>query len=158
MDVVINLLKTNFAVLITGLFAVLFFIDKVWDIISTYKKKLRIKTGKEQDQESIDKRIKVLEEHDSWQYTELLKMSKGIESISDRLIEKEINDWRYEILDMASAISTGRSYSKEQYDHVIAIHAKYEELLKELGRTNGQVDASMEVILETYKEKKKNGF
>ena len=158
MDVVINLLKTNFAVLITGLFAVLFFIDKVWDIISTYKNKLRIKTGKEQDQESIDKRIKVLEEHDSWQYTELLKMSKGIESISDRLIEKEINDWRYEILDMASAISTGRSYSKEQYDHVIAIHAKYEELLKELGRTNGQVDASMEVILETYKEKLKNGF
>ena len=158
MDVVINLLKTNFAVLITGLFAVLFFIDKVWDIISTYKKKLRIKTGKEQGQESIDKRIKVLEEHDSWQYTELLKMSKGIESISDRLIEKEINDWRYEILDMASAISTGRSYSKEQYDHVIAIHAKYEELLKELGRTNGQVDASMEVILETYKEKLKNGF
>ena len=158
MDVVINLLKTNFAVLITGLFAVLFFIDKVWDIISTYKKKLRIKTGKEQDQESIDKRIKVLEEHDNWQYTELLKMSKGIESISDRLIEKEINDWRYEILDMASAISTGRSYSKEQYDHVIAIHAKYEELLKELGRTNRQVDASMEVILETYKEKLKNGF
>lgn len=158
MDVVINLLKTNFAVLITGLFAVLFFIDKVWDIISTYKKKLRIKTGKEQDQESIDKRIKVLEEHDSWQYTELLKMSKGIESISDRLIEKEINDWRYEILDMASAISTGRAYSKEQYDHVIAIHACYEELLEELGRTNGQVDASMEVILETYKEKLKNGF
>lgn len=158
MDVILDFLKTDFVVLVTGLFAVLFFVDKVWDIISTYKKKLRIKTGKEQDQDSINKRIKVLEEHDNWQYTELLKMSKGIENISDRLIEKEINDWRYEILDMASAISTGRAYSKEQYDHVIAIHAKYEELLKELGRTNGQVDASMEVILDTYKEKLKNGF
>ena len=41
--IILLLFSNNF-----NLFAVLFFIDKVWDIISTYKKKLRIKTGKEQ--------------------------------------------------------------------------------------------------------------
>lgn len=81
-----------------------------------------------------------------------------LEKLTLIMQDKNINDWRYEILDMASAISEGRRYSKEQYEHVLDIHTKYEELLKSLGRKNGQVDVSMEVIIDTYKEKLKNGF
>ena len=85
-------------------------------------------------------------------------IKEDLEKLTLIIQDKNINDWRYEILDMASAISSGRRYSKEQYDHVIDIHGRYENLLKSLGRTNGQVDASMEVIMESYKEKRKNGF
>ena len=85
-------------------------------------------------------------------------IKEDLEKLTLIIQDKNINDWRYEILDMASAISSGRKYSKEQYDHVIDIHGRYEDLLKSLGRTNGQVDASMEVIMESYKEKLKNGF
>ena len=85
-------------------------------------------------------------------------IKEDLEKLTLIIQDKNINDWRYEILDMASAISSGRRYSKEQYDHVIDIHGRYENLLKSLGRTNGQVDASMEVIMESYKEKLKNGF
>ena len=85
-------------------------------------------------------------------------IKEDLEKLTLIIQDKNINDWRYEILDMASAISSGRRYSKEQYDHVIDIHGRYEDLLKSLGRTNGQVDASMEVIMESYKEKLKNGF
>ena len=85
-------------------------------------------------------------------------IKEDLEKLTLIIQDKNINDWRYEILDMASAISSGRKYSKEQYEHVIDIYGRYEDLLKSLGRTNGQVDVSMEVIMESYKEKLKNGF
>ena len=103
--------------------------------------------------------LRVKQEEDTKQSIRHDRMIKeDLEKLTLIIQDKNINDWRYEILDMASAISSGRRYSKEQYDHVIDIHGRYEDLLKSLGRTNGQVDASMEVIIESYKEKLKNGF
>ena len=103
--------------------------------------------------------LRVKQEEDTKQSIRHDKMIKeDLEKLTLIIQDKNINDWRYEILDMASAISSGRKYSKEQYDHVIDIHGRYEDLLESLGRTNGQVDASMEVIMESYKEKLKNGF
>lgn len=103
--------------------------------------------------------LRVKQEEDTKQSIIHDRMIKeDLEKLTLIIQDKNINDWRYEILDMASAISSGRRYSKEQYDHVIDIHGRYENLLKSLGRTNGQVDASMEVIMESYKEKLKNGF
>ena len=103
--------------------------------------------------------LRAKQEEDTKQSIRHDKMIKeDLEKLTLIIQDKNINDWRYEILDMASAISSGRRYSKEQYDHVIDIHGRYENLLKSLGRTNGQVDASMEVIMESYKEKLKNGF
>lgn len=103
--------------------------------------------------------LRVKQEEDTKQSIRHDKMIKeDLEKLTLIIQDKNINDWRYEILDMASAISSGRRYSKEQYEHVIDIYGRYEDLLKSLGRTNGQVDVSMEVIMESYKEKLKNGF
>ena len=85
-------------------------------------------------------------------------IKSDLENIKHLVYDQIISSWRFEILDMASAISLGRRYSKEQYDHIIEIHEKYESLLTSIGQTNGMVDASMEVIMETYKERLKNGF
>lgn len=114
---------------------------------------LLIKTAKSLNE------LRVKQEEDTEQSIRHDKMIKeDLEKLTLIIQDKNINDWRYEILDMASAISSGRKYSKEQYDHVIDIHGRYEDLLKSLGRTNGQVNVSMEVIMESYKEKLKNGF
>lgn len=103
--------------------------------------------------------LRVKQEEDTKQSIRHDRMIKeDLEKLTLIIQDKNINDWRYEILDMASAISSGRKYSKEQYEHVIDIYGRYEDLLKSLGRTNGQVDVSMEVIMESYKEKLKNGF
>ena len=103
--------------------------------------------------------LRVKQEEDTKQSIRHDKMIKeDLEKLTLIIQDKNINDWRYEILDMASAISSGRRYSKEQYDHVIDIHGRYENLLKSLGRTNGQVDASLEVIMESSKEKLNTGF
>lgn len=85
-------------------------------------------------------------------------LSDGLKKLTDMFIDKSIDDMRYEILDFASSLSSGRVYSKEQYDHVLNIYEKYEKILVENNLTNGKVNTSMEVIQELYKEKLKNGF
>lgn len=81
-----------------------------------------------------------------------------LENIKHLVYDQIISSWRFEILNMASEISLGKNYSKEQYDHIIEIHEKYDAVLDTLNQSNGKVTASMEVIMETYKEKLKNGF
>lgn len=150
---------------ILTIFVILFGVKEIIEIIGYFRKHFRIKTGQEQDKETVENRISKLEKHDKWQYTEISKISLGIQDIQKRmdniqsqLTEKEINDMRWEILDMASAISSGRKYSKEQFDHVIQIFEDYEKILEKNGLTNGRVSASMEVIDEMYRYKLKHGF
>jgi len=83
---------------------------------------------------------------------------EDLANLTKMFVEKQIDDMRFEILDFASAISLGRNYSKEQFDHVIVIDKKYQQILEDNGLENGQVTASMEVIMDVYKEKLRTGF
>ena len=61
---------------------------------------------------------------------------------------------RYEILDMAIAISeANRWYSVEQIKHALKVYDEYEEFLVKHGKTNGEIEMSIEVIKNAYKEK-----
>lgn len=81
-----------------------------------------------------------------------------IENLTSLFISKDIDDMRWEILNFCSALTSGRKYNKESFDHVIQIHEKYEKVLKENNMENGRVTASMEVIMDVYKEKLRTGF
>ena len=149
-------------IFMSGVVGIFTLIGKFSEII---KRPVRWVRKKNEDHELLIKtaqslnELRVKQEEDTKQSIRHDKMIKeDLEKLTLIIQDKNINDWRYEILDMASAISSGRKYSKEQYEHVIDIYGRYEDLLKSLGRTNGQVDVSMEVIMESYKEKLKNGF
>lgn len=86
------------------------------------------------------------------------KISDSLNKLTTMFIDKDIEDMRWEILNFCSALTSGRKYNKESFDHVIQIHEKYEKVLEENGMENGRVTASMEVIMDVYKEKLKNGF
>ena len=169
MDAITELFKQDFPSIILGIFIIMSGIIAVYEIVcrffSIFGKPIGVMKQRKADHELLLKTVKDLtelhnkHEEDTKQSIRHDRMIKeDLEKLTLIIQDKNINDWRYEILDMASAISSGRRYSKEQYDHVIDIHGRYENLLKSLGRTNGQVDASMEVIMESYKEKLKNGF
>lgn len=81
-----------------------------------------------------------------------------LKKLTELFIDKQIDDMRYEILDFASALSSGREFSKEQFDHILNTYQKYEKILEENNRSNGQVVVSMEVINDIYKERLKEGF
>lgn len=86
------------------------------------------------------------------------EIKEDLEKLTKMFIDKEIDDQRWEILDFASALSSGRRYSKEQFAHVFTIFEKYEKILETHGLNNGQVTASMEVINAVYKEMLLKGF
>ena len=77
MEAIENLAQINYVLVILGFFAILFGAKEIIEIISYFKNRFRIKTGAEEDKETIDKRIAILEKHDNWQYKEITKMSKG---------------------------------------------------------------------------------
>lgn len=89
MGIIENLAKIDYILVIMSIFAILFGIKEIIEIVSYFKNKLRIKTGIEQDKETLEDRISTLEKHDNWQYKEITKISKGIDEIKSRLDENE---------------------------------------------------------------------
>ena len=87
-----KLAHIDYLLVILGFFAILFAAKEIIEIFSYFKKKLRLKTGIDQDKETIENRIKTLEKHDNWQYQEILKISKGIDDIKDNLVKREKKD------------------------------------------------------------------
>lgn len=85
-------LKINYVNVILAIFLFLFAIKECLDVYTYFKKRYKIKTGSEQDMESIENRLTILEKHDNWQYKEISKMSKGIDDIKCQLTEKERAD------------------------------------------------------------------
>lgn len=87
-----KLAQIDYLLVILGFFAILFAAKEIIEIFSYFKKKYRIKTGNEEDKETVENRIKTLEKHDNWQYQEILKISKGIDDIKDNLTKREVKD------------------------------------------------------------------
>lgn len=152
----------TFVIILSGLVAFISLISKFCESIG---KPIKWFMGKNEDHElllstrnDLDNLIQKQETdvEQSIRHDNLLK--DDLHKLTQMFIDKEIDDWRWEILDFASAISAGRQYSKEQYDHVISIYEKYEKILEENNLVNGHVTNSMEVINEIYKEKLKIGF
>ena len=92
-----------------------------------------------------------LEKHDE-------EMQNDIKKLTYMFIDKEINDMRWEINNFATTVSECRPCNKDSYKHCIHTYEKYEKLLEEHGLENGEVELSMELINESYRQKLKEGF
>lgn len=86
------------------------------------------------------------------------EIKTSVLELKDLIIKKDINDMRWEILDFANAVMSGRDYNKEQYDHVLETYEEYERILKENNMENGKVDLSMGFIKKQYGDLMVNGF
>ena len=80
-----NLAQINYLLVILGFFAILFAIKEIIEIFSYFKMKFRIKTGADEDKETLEERIATLEKHDRWQYNEISKISDVVEHIKDEV-------------------------------------------------------------------------
>ena len=157
MEVIENLAKIDYVLVIMSIFAILFGIKEIIEIVSYFKNKLRIKTGFDQDRETFENRISTLERHDNWQYKEITKMSKGIENIESELLDNNLERKRKYILDFCSSLSNGQKQNKEAFNNVFKTYKKYEDLLSAHNMENGQAEESMKFISEKYQEFLRNG-
>ena len=152
-----NLAQIDYVLVILGLFAILFAVKKVIEIFGYFKKKFRLKTGIDEDRETVENRIKTLEKHDNWQYQEIQKISKGIDDIKDNLVQKEISDIRWELLNFCSALTGGQDYNREAFEHIFRTYEQYEKILADNHMTNGYIVESMKAVREIYHNKLVNG-
>lgn len=81
-----------------------------------------------------------------------------IKRLTQMFVDKEIDDMRWEIINFATNVSEGKPCNKDSFKHCIHVYEKYEKILDENGLENGEVEISMELINEAYKEKLKEGF
>lgn len=152
-----NLLSFDFAPWLMGLFIIILGLDKIIFLFGKIKRTLRIKFGFEEDKETTEDRIAVLEKHDNWQYREITKMSKGIENIETELLDNNLERKRKYILDFCSSLSNGQKQNKEAFNNVFKTYKKYEDLLSAHNMENGQAEESMKFISEKYQELLRNG-
>ena len=157
MGAIENITKIDYIVWFLGFFSILFAVKEVIELFSYFKKKFRIKTGKDEDKITLEKRIETLEKHDNWQYNEISKISRGIDDIKERLLNKEIEDMRKTILDFCAALSSGQKFNRESFDYIFKTDENYDKLLTRYGMENNVINESMKFIREKYQEKLRNG-
>ena len=85
-------------------------------------------------------------------------LQNSVENLRKMLVNKEINDMRWEILDFSNAVMNGRVYNKEIYDHIFDTYTEYERVLEENSLENGKVDSSMQFVRNKYLELMEKGF
>lgn len=81
-----------------------------------------------------------------------------INNLTDMFVDKEIDDYRWEIINFATNVSEGKPCNKDSFKHCIRTYEKYEALLEKHGLENGEVEISMQVVNEAYKKKLLEGF
>ena len=138
MEAIQTLTQVNWIAFCITLFAIAFAIKEIIEIVGYFKKKLRIKTGFDEDKETLEERIATLENHDKWQYNEISKISQGIDDIKNTLLEDNIEKKRKSILDFCSSLSNDQKQNSEAFNDIFRTYADYEQIHKHNGMENGQ--------------------
>lgn len=169
MSEIIELTKIDFAYVFIAVFVILIGIKVITSLFEWFVDKLGLETKwmrkKREEHDLLIQTSKGLsalqEEHKkdverSDQRDE--EISADIKRLTQMFVDKEIDDMRWEINNFATNVSEGKPCNKDSFKHCIHVYEKYEKILEENGLENGEVEISMELINEAYKEKLKEGF
>lgn len=169
MDEILELTKIDFVSWIIALFIILSVVITIYEIVGKISiivgKPLKAIKKRNEDHELLIQTVKNVNElqkkHDedmvrSEQHDE--DMKNDIKRLTDLFIDKEINDMRWEINNFATKVSEGKPCNKDSFKHCIHTYEKYEKLLEENNLENGEVEISMEIVNEAYKQKLREGF
>lgn len=88
--------------------------------------------------------------------SELTKKVDGLEATMQGMKrdndENEKDRIRYEVLSFANECRRHIDHTKEEFDHVISLKAKYDSILKRTDDHNGVFEANFNRIMEIYHE------
>lgn len=106
----------------------------------------------------LNDRIDNMLESDKCRDNVIEDISGGLKKLTEMFVDKQINDYRWEIINFATAISENKPCNKDGFKHCFKTYEKYEKILEDNNLENGEVEISMEIINQAYKEKMLNGF
>lgn len=82
--------------------------------------------------------------------SEIADIKSELEDQKATIEENERDRIRWEILDFANSCKNGRRHTQDEFEHIIAINDKYEQIMKNSGQPNGVYAAQYEYILGLY--------
>ena len=168
MDAITELFKQDFSSTILGIFIIMSGIIAVYEIVCRFSsilgKPIGVIKQRKADHELIISTVKELKDLQE-QHEESVEQSirhddminNKLNKLTSIIMEKSIEDFRWEILDFSSVLSSGRKYNLEAYNHIFNIYEKYENILRANDMENGLVEESIKFIREKYNEKLKKG-
>ena len=86
------------------------------------------------------------------------EISADIKKLTQMFVEKEIDDMRWGINNFATKVSEGKPCNRDSFKHCIHMYEKYEKIREENNMENGEVEISMELINDAYRQRLKEGF
>lgn len=169
MDSIIALTGIDYASVLFSAFAILLGMKAIISLFEWFVEKLGLETKQMRKQREkhelllqTSQNLAALQEkqihdmHKSDKRDE--EISSDIKKLTRMFVDKEIDDMRWEINNFATKVSEGKPCNRDSFKHCIHIYEKYEKILEENGLENGEVEISMELINDVYKQKLKEGF
>lgn len=87
------------------------------------------------------------------------ELNNKIDNNKDTEDERYVMQLRGEILNFSNSCIKKELHTKDEFDHIIDTHARYEKLIEEKNLTNGRVDIEFNYIQNIYTELlKENAF
>ena len=168
MDAIKELTQINYGVLIIAICTILAGFKFIWTLIDWFIKLLGLETRsmrqKREEHELLiatSKALNELKEKESKDTERAIKHDRAIKDdlakLTTMFVEKEINDYRWEINNFATKISENKPCNKDCFKYCFKTYESYEKILVENGLKNGEVENSMKIINEAYQEKMRNG-
>ena len=168
METIRELTQINYGTLIISVFTILCAFKFVCELLDWFIKRLGLETKKmrqkREEHELLIKTSEALSELKDKEAKDTERAIRHDKAIKDDLaklttmfVEKEINDYRWEINNFATKISENKPCNKDCFKHCFKTYESYERILIEHGLKNGEVENSMKIINEAYQDKMKNG-
>jgi hypothetical protein len=127
-----------------------FIAPKILGIQTTVSKEKKYRKQIEDNNIKINEYLDTQSEINKTTMESLRRIMNKVDTVSDDVIELKIEEMRQKLLDFASAVNDGRVYTKEQYNFILKLYTTYEEFIDRTGRTNDEVEISMEIIRSYY--------
>lgn len=161
MEAIRELLKLDFTAFILAVFVIMSGVIAMHTIIGKFSeiigKPVNWVKQKQVDHDLLEKNKKDIKElrdkheADTEKYeASHQELIDDIKALKDLLLDKQISDYRWEIINTADKISNGRIVSKECLKHSIATYDKYEKIIEKYNIKNGEVSISIKVIKGEY--------
>ena len=151
-ELLVELFKLDFSSIIIGIFLILsVFIAACELICKLFKilgKPIKCVNAKDSDHTLLIQTSENLNELQKKHE----KIELELQHLTKIIIDKSIEDYRWAILDFCSALSNGRVYNREAYNHIFLTYELYEKVLQDNNMTNGLIEESISFIKNKYKE------
>lgn len=136
-------------------------ISYLWGVLAPKILKIQTSASRRKQLDDIiianQEEIKLLRSEQLSNKNDIECLSDKIDKCLDMQLKRTLEEKRMRIIDFASAVASGRPYTREQFNEIISLYDEYEEIIKENSLTNGRVDISIEIINQKYKENILNG-